>query len=180
VQYKQKIKLYITAILIYFTAQALQGAEEPPLTHNLSNVAPPVIAPTLKLENMDEEVIDIKSLKGKTLVINFWATWCPPCRREMTSLEALHQQTKDKNVVVLAVNIAEDFETVFSFINSIDPSPSFPMLFDKDSLTMQRWNVRGLPTTYVVNPEGMIVYKAVGGREFNHPDILKKVSQFNQ
>ena len=124
---------------------------------------------------MDDESIDIETIKGKTLVINFWATWCPPCRREMTSLEQLHLETKDKEVVVLAVNVGEDVETVFSFINSIEPSPTFPILFDTSSLEMAKWKVFGLPTTYVINPEGMIVYKAIGGREFNHPDILSSV-----
>jgi hypothetical protein len=94
----------------------------------------------------------------------------------MTSLEKLHLATKDKNVVILAVNIGEDIETVFPFINTVKPSPTFPILFDKDSLTMEKWKVIGLPTTYIVSPKGMLVYKAIGGREFNHSNILEKVS----
>lgn len=179
-QSKQKIKLYLASIVLLLVTFTLQASEEPPLTHSLTTIASPIIAPSLKLENMDEELIDIKSLKGKTVVINFWATWCPPCRREMASLESLYLETKDKNVIVLAVNVGEDVETVFSFINTIEPSLTFPILFDKDSLTLDRWKVIGLPTTYIINPQGMIVYKAIGGREFNHPDILEKVSNLNE
>jgi len=58
---------------------------------------------------------------------------------------------------------------------SIEPSPNFTILFDTDSSVMDKWKVFGLPTTYVVNPEGYIIYRAVGGREFDHPDILEKV-----
>ena len=169
-------KLIIALIaFIFFIATSVQAAEEPPLTHSLTAVSPPIPSPLMKLNNMDEELVDIESMRGKTIVVNFWATWCPPCRREMTSLEELHIATKDKNVIVLAVDIGEDIETVFSFISSIEPSPSFPILFDTDSLVMEKWKVQGLPTTYVINPEGDIVYKAVGGREFNHPDILEKI-----
>ncbi len=178
---KQQIKLYLGSIVLLFAIFTfhVEASDQPPLTHSLTTIAPPIVAASLRLENMDEELIDIKSLKGKTIVINFWATWCPPCRREMTSLEKLHLETKDNNVVVLAVNIGEDIETVFSFINSIEPSPTFPILFDKDSLAMEQWKVIGLPTTYIVNPKGKIVYKAIGGREFDHPDILKRVSHLN-
>jgi thiol-disulfide isomerase/thioredoxin len=175
----QQIKLYLISIILLFLTLTLQASEEPPLTHSLTLVDPPVVIPSLKLENMDEELIDIKSFKGKTIVINFWATWCPPCRREMFSLEKLHLATKDKNVVVLAINIGEDIETVFPFVNTIEPSPTFPILFDTDSLAMERWKVVGLPTTYVIDPQGMLAYKAIGGREFNHPDILEKVSSLD-
>ncbi len=152
----------------------------PPLTHSLIAVAPPEAAPTLVLQNLDEETVDIGTLHGKTIVVNFWATWCPPCRREMTSLERLYQATKDSNVVVLAINVGEDMDTAFSFINSIEPSPSFPILFDTDSSTMQRWKVRGLPTTYVIGPDGKIAYRAIGGREFDHPDVFEAVVGLNK
>ena len=167
-------------IFTLFMTLNVQAAEQPPLTHSLSAVIPPFPIPALKLQNMDEEDVDIKAMQGKVIVLNFWATWCPPCRREMTSLEKLHLATKDKNVVVLAMNIAEDVETVFSFIYSIEPSPTFPILFDTDSSTMEQWKVLGLPTTYVIDPAGRIVYKAIGGREFDHPDILKKVINLSE
>jgi thiol-disulfide isomerase/thioredoxin len=177
---KLPIQLYQSIILVLLIVTCNTQAKEPPLTHNLTAVKPVISAPVLKLKNMDDELIDIKTMKGKTIVINFWATWCPPCRREMTSLEKLHLETKDKDIVVLAINIGEDIETVFSFINSIEPSPTFPILFDTDSLTMKQWNVIGLPTTYIINPEGLIAYKAIGGREFDHPEILKKVTSLKK
>lgn len=146
-----------------------------PLTHNLTVIKKPIPAPVLRLKNMDNEFVDIKDLKGKVIVVNFWATWCPPCRREMGSLERLHLATKNKNVVVLAVNIGEDVDTVFPFLGFIEPSPSFSILFDTDAKVMEKWKVRGLPTTFIINPKGMIVYRAVGGREFDHPKIQKAV-----
>ncbi len=172
--------LILVAVVILFASGISFAAELPPLTHTLTTLTKTFKAPTLRLKNMDEEFVDIKDLKGKVVVVNFWATWCPPCRREMGSLERLHLATKDKNVVVLAVNIGEDIETVFSFLGTVEPSPSFPMLFDPDAESMGRWKVLALPTTYVVDPEGTVVFRAVGGREFDHPAIQQAITRLSR
>ena len=173
---KKVVQLLIFLISVtLFTIGTSHAAEAPPLTHNLSVIKNQMLAPNLRLKNMDDEIVDIKNLKGKVVVVNFWATWCPPCRREMSSLERLHLATQNKNVVVLAVNVGEDIDIVFPFMGNINPSPSFPILFDNDANVMNKWKVRGLPTTYIVNPNGKIVYRAVGGREFDHPSIQQAV-----
>ncbi len=168
-------KKIIFFLVCFFLSGIASAVELAPLTHNLTAIKKPVLAPALRLKNMDDEVVDIKDLKGKVVVVNFWATWCPPCRREMSSLEKLHLATQDKNVVILAVNVGEDIDTVFPFMGLINPSPSFPILFDTDADAMADWKVRGLPTTYFVNPKGEIVYRAVGGREFDHPSIQNAI-----
>jgi thiol-disulfide isomerase/thioredoxin len=158
----------------------LQAATQPPLTHTLTAVSPPESIAALNLLDMDDEQVDIHSLRGKIVVVNFWATWCPPCRREMTHLEKLYQATKDEQVEVLAINVGEDMDAAFSFVNSIEPIPSFPILFDTDGAAMERWHVRGLPTTYIVSKKGEIIYKAIGGREFDHPELLELVTELGQ
>jgi len=173
---KQLTRILMMVSTVILLTSGISYAEElPPLTHKLTAIKKLIKVPNLRLKNMNEEIVDIKDLKGKIVVINFWATWCPPCRREMGSLERLHLATKDKNVVVLAVNIGEDIDTVFSFMGQVEPSPSFPILFDPDAASMKDWKVRGLPTTYIINPNGFIVYRAVGGREFDHPDIQQTI-----
>lgn len=150
-------------------------AEAPPLTHALTPVQPPVPAPPLRLANLDDEVVDLEDLRGKVVVVNFWATWCPPCRREMPSLQRLSQLAGDQGVRVLAVNIGEDLDTVFSFIGMLEPAPSFPLLLDQEADTLPPWKVQGLPTTYVVAPDGTLAYRAVGGREFDHPQLVRQL-----
>lgn len=165
-------------LLLFFNPGHGQGL--PPLTHSLTPINTTVKAPQLRFQNLDQEIVDIDNLKGKVVVVNFWATWCPPCRREMGSLETLYQATKDKNVEILAVNIGEDMDTVFSFLGRVEPMPSFQMLFDYEAVSMNSWDVKGLPTTYIIKPDGTFAYKAIGGREFDHPDILEKVTQLGR
>ena len=173
------LSMLITVSIILISGKGV-AAELPPLTHKLTTLKKVLKAPSLRLKNLDDEIIDIKDLKGKVVVVNFWATWCPPCRREMGSLERLHISTKDKNVVILAVNIGEDVDTVFSFLGQVEPSPTFPMLLDPSAKSMPLWKVRGLPTTYIISPNGTLVYRAIGGREFDHPDIEQAIINLNK
>ncbi len=159
----------------------LSGADtSPPLTHKLSPIKERWIAPEIRLENMDGEIIDIKDLKGKVIIVNFWATWCPPCRREMSSLEHLYQATANKGVDVIAVNIGEDPDAVFPFLGNLEAYPSFQIVFDTEALLMDQWKVQGLPTTFIINKDGKVIYKAVGGREFNHPSIRQKILELTK
>jgi len=167
-----KILFYVVFCLVNLQSAF---ADSPPLTHGLSELGTPVKAPELQLKNLDDELIDLSLLKGKVVVVNFWATWCPPCRREMGSLERLYLATKDKDVKIIAVNIGEDIDTVFSFLGIIDPAPTFPIVFDQEGNSMDPWQVRGLPTTYILDKEGYIRYRAVGGREFDHPELINKL-----
>lgn len=175
VRVKCLINATLLATIMLSTSVTSYAAELPPLTHNLTTVKSSAPAPLLRLQNMDETTVDIRELKGKVVVINFWATWCPPCRREMGSLERLRAATADKNVVILAINIGEDMDTVFSFLGTVEPFPGFPILFDPDGGSMKDWKVHGLPTTFILHPDGSIAYKAVGGREFDHADIQQAI-----
>lgn len=170
--YLIKPKILVVIIVILFSVTT---AYAQPLTYSLTELKSYKDVPELKLLDLDEESFDIKSLKDRVVVVNFWATWCPPCRQEMPSLEKLRLLTEDKNITIIAVSVGEEIDPVFSFINSIDPSPEFPILFDNDASTMDKWGVLGLPTTYVINKDFKIAYKAVGGREFDHPDIVNKI-----
>ncbi|GAA0412133.1 thiol-disulfide oxidoreductase ResA [Cocleimonas flava] len=168
-------------LLIIMTLTTVNGvsADEKTLIQKLTPVKQSIMAPALKLQDMDEETTDLKDLKGKTVVVNFWATWCPPCRKEMASLGRLHQSTKDKNVEVLAVDIGEDDDAVFAFMAELDPTPEFTVLFNEDGSLMKSWKVRGLPTTFIINPKGEIAYFAIGGRNFDDPEIIKAITDLN-
>ena len=131
--------------------------------------------PDFFLEDMDGKKRRLSDLRGKVVLVNFWATWCPPCRREMPSIERLSHALKGTDFEILAVNVAENLDTVFSFTGTLDPVPSFPIVFDTDSSVLKAWPVMGLPTTFILNKQGRIAYRAVGGREFDDPAILAQI-----
>jgi thiol-disulfide isomerase/thioredoxin len=160
--------------LICLPATPTIAADLPPLSHGLTQLAPQP-APALKLSDLDGELHDLASLKGKVVLVNFWATWCPPCRREMPSLERLSQALAGEPFVVLAVDVAEDADTIEAFTSQLDATPSFPILLDTRSRVMQAWKVAGLPTTFLVDKQGRIVASAIGGREFDHPGMIEAI-----
>ncbi len=130
-------------------------------------------APTLRLPDMDGKPVDLAAYRGKVVLVNFWATWCPPCRKEFPSLGRVRKLLKPTEFEVLAVNVGEDPDTVFSFAGT----PEFPVLFDRDSKAMAAWPVKGLPTTFLVDRQGGLAFRAVGGREFDDPEIVAAIRQ---
>jgi len=147
----------------------------PALSLSLTEQAAKAPAPVLALKDLDGQLHDLASLKGKVVLVNFWATWCPPCRREMPSMDRLARKLAGTPFVALAVDIGEDADTIHTFISQLDATPSFPILLDPHARIMQTWKISGLPTTYLIDSQGRIAYSAVGGREFDHPEIERQV-----
>lgn len=130
-------------------------------------------APPLRLPDADDKPVDISDYRGEVVLVNFWATWCPPCRTEFPSLSRVRKLFKPAEFEVLAVNVGEDPDMVFSFTGNTE----FPVLFDRDSKAMANWPVKGLPTTFLVDRKGRLASKAVGGREFDDPTIVATIKQ---
>jgi thiol-disulfide isomerase/thioredoxin len=130
-------------------------------------------APALRLPDDDGKPIDLAQYRGKVVLVNFWATWCPPCRKEFPSLGRVRKLFQRTEFEVLAVNVGEEPETAFSFSGVTE----FPVLFDRDSRTMAAWSVRGLPTTFLIDRQGRLAFRATGGREFDDPDIVATIKR---
>jgi len=130
-------------------------------------------APNFTLQDMDGESHSLSDYQGKIVIINFWATWCPPCRAELPSMNRAWKKVKDDNIEMLAINVGEGEDTIFTFLgdNPID----FPVLLDETGDMIKTWPVRGLPTTFVLDSEGRLVYQAIGGREWDSDALLEKV-----
>jgi thiol-disulfide isomerase/thioredoxin len=147
----------------------------PELSHELTRLSTPIQAPDFQLEDMDGEKYSLESYRGKVVILNFWATWCPPCRREIPSMEALYQAFRDEAFAILAINEWETEDHVFAFMGQLPVEPGFPILLDLDSAVATSFGVKGLPTTLLLDPQGRIVYRAVGGRDFDHPEVKKTI-----
>ncbi len=169
----------ILGCLLMFSAQAAER-QQPKLGYQLTALPEPATAPGFSLEDIDGKKFSLKDYRGKVVLLNFWATWCPPCRREMPSMERLHQKFKNRDFVVLALNQMEDGDQVFTFVGDLGVDLTFPILFDKDSSVSRAYGVMGLPTTYLIDKKGNVRFRAIGGREFDHPEVEKQILQLMQ
>jgi len=113
-----------------------------------------------RLKDLEGKELSLSDLKGKKVFLNFWATWCPPCRAEMPEIEKLYQETKDSNLVIVAVEIGEPLDTVKSFIDS--NKYNFKVLLDSDQSIASKYNIASIPTSYFIDVDGNIVSKNVG------------------
>ncbi|HSH29472.1 MAG TPA: TlpA disulfide reductase family protein [Thiohalobacter sp.] len=167
----------LARLLLSIALLAFAPAVPADLGHDLTRLPEPVPAPEFALEDMDGEIHRLSDLRGRVVMVNFWATWCPPCREEMPSMEAVYQDLKDQGFRVLALNQWETPDQVFPYMGQLDVYPSFPVLFDRDSSVAEAYGVKGLPTTVLVDKQGRVVYRAVGGRDFNHPEVRRLIER---
>jgi peroxiredoxin len=151
------------------------NAEESPL---LTPMPEQPDAPSFDLSGPGGERYNLEDMRGKPIIVNFWATWCPPCRKEMPSMQRAWEVLKKEDIAMLAVNVGEDSDLIFAF--TAEYPVEFPLLMDKTSEVVSAWKVRGLPTTYVVNPAGQIVYQAIGDRDWDAPEILDQIRKLKK
>ncbi|WP_017940996.1 MULTISPECIES: TlpA disulfide reductase family protein [unclassified Thioalkalivibrio] len=165
--------LLILVILVTLAATAVPATAE-----SLTAIEPRPDAPPLTLEDLDGHAHDLRDYRGRVVVVNFWATWCPPCRDELPSLQRLWEGLGPDGLVVLGVNVGEDADRIFFF--TADYPVDFPLLLDRTASAIDTWPVRGIPTTFIIDPEGRIAYRAIGAREFDHPGITARLRELQQ
>jgi len=134
-------------------------------------------APEFTLKDAQQRDIPLASLRGKVVLLNFWATWCGPCQEEMPSLEALYQRYKDKGFVVVGVSLDEEgWPAIEAFTKRIPVS--FPVLLDAQQATSDLYQVYRIPETYLIDPSGKIVDKFVGPQNYDKEIFYKKVERY--
>ncbi len=140
------------------------------LAAGLSQVKPGTRLIDFELEDLAGRKVKLASLAGRVVFLNFWATWCPPCRAEMPSMERLHARLRDRGLVVLGVDLQEGKGEVEAFVREY--KLTFPIVLDRSGSGGAAYGVRSIPTTFLIGRDGMILAGRMGAQEWDDPAVV--------
>lgn len=158
-------RLLILAVLFSMSAM-LQAANLKPVEGN-------VAAPALVLKDLQGKTHDLKDYKGQVVLVQYWATYCGPCRQEMPSMNKMMTKMGDIPFKILAVDMGETEAEVKQFVSEV--KPDFTILMDEDGKSIGDWKVFAAPSNFIVGPEGNIRYTLFGGVEWDSDELIEKL-----
>ena len=159
-----KVSVMLFALISSLSVLSAYGEQ------SITPISVKVPAPEFELVDMDGTKHKLGDYRGGPVIVSFWATWCPPCRKELPSMNRAWKKVKDEGIHMLAVNVGEDEDTIFAFTGNYPID--FTVLLDESGEIINQWPIKGLPTTFVLDPEGRIAYRAIGGREWDDEKLL--------
>jgi thiol-disulfide isomerase/thioredoxin/dienelactone hydrolase len=145
-----------------------------PASHGLQPYDGDPAAPALALVGLDGRTYDLARYRGRVVLVNFWASWCPPCVREMPSMQRLEEKLRGKPFAILAVNTAESPQDVRAFLGR--HHVSLPVMIDPDGRIIKRWKVFVFPTSFVIDAEGRIRLGVYGEVAWDAPETVGKIT----
>ncbi len=163
----------LTGVLLTTLFAAAAFAADTPQT--MTPIAKRPAANDYALEDLDGKIQHLSDQRGKVVLVNFWATWCPPCRKELPSMQRMWEKLKSEPFVLHAIDVGEGVDEIMPFIFSTGTELTFPILLDRDSKALKQWPVIAIPTTFVVDKQGRIAYRSVGGREWDDPKLIEEL-----
>ena len=132
-------------------------------------------APLFSLNDLNGKIWSLEELKGKVVLVNFWATWCPSCKEEKTSLQKLSNMTRDKpNFVILTILFNDATRRAFQFMKK--NNLNLPLLLDGKLEVSNIYGVTGVPETYIIDKKGVLRRKIIGPTRFDTPDSIRYIS----
>jgi peroxiredoxin len=140
---------------------------------NLKPVEGNVAAPALVLKDLQGKTHDLKDYKGQVVLVQYWATYCGPCRQEMPSMNKMMTKMGDVPFKILAVDMGETEAEVRQFVSEV--KPDFTILMDEDGKSIGDWKVFAAPSNFIVDPEGNIRYTLFGGVEWDSDELIEKL-----
>ena len=136
-------------------------------------------APDFTASDMNGRTVRLADNRGKIVLLNIWATWCPPCVDEMPSLEKLYQEFKDQNFALMAVSIDSDGITaVAPFMKK--HGLTFPALIDSQAAIQTSYEITGVPETFIIDKKGILVRKVIGPLDWSAPEVLEYIRKLIQ
>ena len=124
-----------------------------------------------ELKDLDGNNVALSSYNGKTVLLSFWATWCSPCREEMDSMQLLYEKYNSLGFEIIAVNLQESRDIVNSYIEK--NGYTFKVLLDTHGTSWQSYGTNGIPTNYIIDSDGMVLARTIGGRDWFEEEIIE-------
>jgi thiol-disulfide isomerase/thioredoxin len=146
------IAVFILTLSIFQPAQSAPTGEPVPL---------------FELNSVYGKPVALESLRGKVVMINFWATWCTPCVTELPTMAALKKSFSDKPFEILAINMSEDADQIREFLSRNNINLNFPLLLDPAGIIAEEYKVKALPATLLINADGNFEFGGVGSRDWD-------------
>lgn len=128
--------------------------------------------PDFTLTDMQGNSHTLSDYKGNVVMLNFWATYCGPCIKEMPSMQRLKEKMTGKPFTILAVDMAEESADVSAFLSKHNIKVDFPLLLDPDGTVVEQWMISAVPTTFILDPTGKIRYALYGGLEWDNDEVI--------
>lgn len=133
-------------------------------------------APSFSLADVMGKQVSLKSLGGRVIVLNFWATWCAPCKVEMPSLNELHRRYRDKGLVVVAIAVDDSWEPVRKFLDTVPLD--FPVLLDSGAVVSRDYKVYAFPTTFIIDNKGVVREHFVGEEDWLSEETVRRIERY--
>ena len=166
-------------IFIYLITANLGYALDKPNIKNLVLIKKPIAYEEVIFKDKNQKNVNLSNYKGKLIVLNFWATWCAPCREEMPSLDNLQSNEKLNNLIVFPINIGQEnilkSEAFFKELNI----KNLNIYFDPTVMLAKKFSLRGVPTSIIFNKEGKEFARIIGSIDFNDEEFINWLKNFN-
>lgn len=127
----------------------------------------------LPVTTLEGDAVDLNQYKGRLVLLNFWATWCPPCIKEMPSMQRLQDQFSEQEFQVVAVNLAQNATTVESFLMEQEFEFTLPVYLDEKGQGFKDLELQGMPSSFLIDQQGQVLETIVGGREWDEPKTVE-------
>ena len=171
------MKLLIIFILITITNSSY--ASEKPDIKNLVLIKNPKIYEDVIFKDINQKDVDLNDFKGKLVILNFWATWCAPCREEMPSLDDLQSNSNFSNLKIFPINIGQEDTSKTEFFFKELNIQNLDIYIDAPITLAKKFSLRGVPTTILFNKQGMEFARIMGSIDFNNEDFINWLKTYN-
>ena len=166
---KKKPMLFLSLLILFIFTFTLPANKKEPATDDTITVTAQTgtnkgqLAPNFKLKTMDGHTVQLSDYRGQKLILNFWASWCPPCKVEIPDLNAYYMENKNKNITILSINMThaeKNDKTLRSFLNMY--KVNYPILLDRSGDIADLYGIITIPTTYFIDSKGFIQNRMIG------------------